>query len=154
MKQYEVEKSVDGNQFTKSASLTAINMGVASYHWTDQQAPAGYHYYRIRSISKDGQSNYTKVVKVLIGEAVGEITVYPNPVTNGTINLQLTGQPSGRYGVRLLNALGQVILSRIINHIEGGSTESVRCDHHLAKGIFQLEVTKPGGEVKTIKVLN
>ncbi len=47
MKQYEVEKSVDGNKFTKAATIEAINGRANDYNWLDQHVSAGYNYYRI-----------------------------------------------------------------------------------------------------------
>jgi hypothetical protein len=62
-------------------------------------------------------------------------------------------QPGGRYGIRLLNKLGQVIQSRQIEHAEGSSTELIKWDYKLAHGIYQLEVTRPDGSGKDINVL-
>ncbi len=154
MKQYDVEKSIDGNRFDKTASMKAINGSANNYSWLDQHAMPGYNYYKIRSVDINGKAGYTQVVKVLIEKSISQITIYPNPVTNGVINLQLTDQPAGVYGMRLLNALGQVIVSKIINHADGSSTERIQWDYNLAKGIYQLEVTKPDGTLKIIKVLN
>ncbi len=69
------------------------------------------------------------------------------------IHLQLTNQPEGKYGIRLLNKIGQVILSKQITHAEGSSTEFIKWDFNLAHGMYQLEVSVPGGEVKEINVM-
>lgn len=153
MQQYEVEKSIDGNIFTKAGTVVAKNGGANNYHWLDQKVTPGYNYYRIRSIDRNGQSNYTQIVKVLIQRGTPEITIHPNPITNGMINLQLINQPAGRYGIRLLNPLGQVIISKQISYLEGTNTETLKWDYNLAHGIYQLEVTKPNGEVTVIKVM-
>ena len=58
--------------------------------------------------------------------------------------LQLTNQPAGNYGIRLLNNMGQVMISKQINHAEGNSTETIRLDQNAAHGIYQLEITPPG----------
>jgi len=39
--------------------------------------------------------------------------------------------------------MGQVIISKQINHTEGSPTEAIQPDKHLANGIYQLEVTQP-----------
>jgi hypothetical protein len=69
------------------------------------------------------------------------IVIYPNPVINGVVKVQLNNQPKGHYLVRLLNSLGQVILTKQINHAEGTSTESVGLNG--IKGIYMLELMKP-----------
>lgn len=71
------------------------------------------------------------------------ISVFPNPVTNGTINLQMNNMPQGIYNVRVFNSMGQVILTRQINHAAGSSSETIQLGKGMAKGVLQLEVVKP-----------
>jgi hypothetical protein len=154
MLQYEVEKSLDGNNFNKAAVVAANNNGVGIYNWVDKTATAGTFYYRIRSISKDGKSKYTQVIKVVTGKQQGAISVYPNPIVNETINLQFSNQPAGEYKIRLINQLGQAIISKKVTRAEVNGTEVIQCDHNLAKGIYQLEIVKADGSVEVIKVMN
>ena len=116
MKQYEVEKSTDGNQFTtltvKAASANGGRSAV--YVIQDSKPVEGYNYYRVKSVDINGKTEYSSVVKVLMGSIKQDITIYPNPITDGMIHLQLMNQPEGKYGLRLVNKVGQVILSRQI----------------------------------------
>jgi hypothetical protein len=57
------------------------------------------------------------------------------------------------YGIRLLNPLGQVIVAKQASHAGGNGTENIKWDYNLAHGVYQLEVTKPNGEVAVIKVM-
>ena len=88
-----------------------------------------------------------------MGKGKQSISIYPNPVINGTINLQLTNQPAGEYGIRLFNKMGQVMISKQINHAEGSSTETIQLDKYSAHGIYQLEVTKPDGNKVNMNVI-
>jgi hypothetical protein len=153
MKQYEVERSTDGVQFTKVATSPAVNTGTANYSWLDANVLQGYYYYRIRCINKDGKIQYTGIVKVLIGNNKPSITIYPNPITNGIINLHLDNLPGGKYGIRLMNQLGQVIVTKQIERTGGSSIESIQWNYNLAHGIYRLEITQPDGGVKEIKVM-
>jgi len=155
IKQYAVEKSINGTQFTTLAVKEATANGgrSASYSITDVNPVEGYNYYRVKSVDVNGKAEFTNVVKVQMGSMKQDITIYPNPITDGMIHLQLMNQPAGTYGVRLLNKLGQVILSRKISHAEGSSTELIQWDFNLAHGMYQLEVTKPDKSVKSINVL-
>ena len=155
IKQYEVEKSTDGIHFATIAIQAATANGGSSavYLATDAKLVFGYNYYRIKSMDMNGKALYTNIVKVFVGSTKRDITIHPNPITDGIIHLQLVNQPGGRYGIRLLNKLGQVIQSRQIEHTEGSSTELIKWDYKLAHGIYQLEVTRPDGSVKDINVL-
>jgi hypothetical protein len=153
MLRYDIERSVDGNSFSNNGSVAAINGAANSYSWTDKTPVTNYNFYRIKSVDLNGKVNYTQIVKVFMGKASGDITVYPNPIVNGNVNLQLTNQPAGVYNVRLLNPLGQVVLTKQITHTEGSSTETIKWDYNFARGVYQLEINRPVGEVKTIKIM-
>jgi hypothetical protein len=152
MKQYNVEKSLDGTHYTSRNTVAANNVTLSSYEWVDINPSENYNYYRIRSTDATGRKDYSKVVKVFIGAGKQTISVYPNPVLNGIINLQLTNAPGGIYGVKILNKMGQVIMSKLVNHVSGNSSESIQLDKNIACGIYPIEVSKPDGSKTTINV--
>ena len=155
MKQYEVEKSTNGTQFTRIAVKPAsANGGLSAIYVTADVNPVeGYNYYRIKSVDINGKTAYTNVVKVLMGSIKNDIMIDPNPITDGMIRLQFNNQAAGGYNIRLISKSGQVIVSKQISHAEGSSTEIIKWDYNLAHGMYQLEVTKPDGKIKIINVL-
>jgi hypothetical protein len=153
VRQYEIERSVDGVQFIKAGSQTAANKGSNAYSWLDMNVLPGYYYYRIKSIEEKGKVTYSEKVRVLIGNGQPLFTIYPNPITNGIINLQFINQPAGKYVLRLLNNLGQVIVSKQIERNEGSDIQTIQWDYKLAHGTYQLEIFQPDGHLKIIKVL-
>ena len=66
LKQYDVEKSEDGNYFSKVYTVAAYNKVLNNYSWADANVMPGSNYYRIKSIDKNGEIKYSKVVKVTI----------------------------------------------------------------------------------------
>ena len=155
IKQYEVEKSADGANFTKIAVTTPTGNGgnSAAYAVVDGNPFKGYNYYRIKSVSINGAISYTNIVKVSLDDNTPQITVYPNPVINRTINLQLNNLPDGSYDIRLLNKVGQGLLSKQIHHLQGNSIEPIQLDKYTPHGIYQLEVSSPDQPSKTIEVI-
>jgi Secretion system C-terminal sorting domain len=155
IKQYEVQKSTDGNGFSGFSVTAATTNGghQASYLVTDTHPVNGYNYYRIKSIDDNGKIAYSNVVKVLITAIKQAITVYPNPVVNGIISLQLNNQPEGKYAIRLLNKAGQVIMQKQLDYAGGNSTENIHISKYLPHGFYQLEITKPGGDASELKVI-
>ncbi|MDQ6756302.1 MAG: DUF6531 domain-containing protein [Bacteroidota bacterium] len=79
------------------------------------------------------------------------ITVYPNPIQNGIINMQFVNMPKGGYSIRLVNALGQTIVSKQINHAEGSSPETIVSN--AIKGAYMLEITKPDNSKQINKII-
>ena len=151
MRLYNVEKSTDGNHFTSVSGITANNLPVNNYSWTDVTPADGNNYYRIRSTDISTVTKYSEVLKVYSGK--GDIKVFPNPITDNTIHLQIINQPAGMYEVTLINNSGQRVMTKQIQHAGGNSTETIRPSRHLAKGIYELEITKPGGSKMNIHLM-
>jgi hypothetical protein len=153
MQQYEIERASDGSTFLKTGIVAALNKGAGSYSWTDSNPFEGNNYYRIKSVSKDGGINYTKIVKVVMDKIATEISVYPNPVKDGTIHVQMQNQQAGVYAIKLTNSLGQVLIASKVTHFESNSFETISVGK-LPKGIYQLKVVRPDGDAEMIRVLN
>jgi hypothetical protein len=149
---YEVEKSTDGSLFFPILKVAVSNDSV-HYLGKDVHAVEGFNYYRIKSISMNGDVSYSDVAKVFIGSLKPSIGVYPNPIMDGVIKLQFRNEPAGKYGMRLMNRLGQIIAAKQITHSGGNSTQTIKWDYNLAHGMYQLEITKPDGSLKVIMVM-
>jgi hypothetical protein len=93
------------------------------------------------------------MVNVLITNLKTGISIYPNPITDAVIHLQFINQPEGRYRIRLLNPLGQLIVAKQIEYAGGNGSEDIKWDYKMARGIYQLEITREDGSVVVIKVL-
>jgi hypothetical protein len=153
MKQYEVERSSDGIHFAKTATVVAVNQKKVDYSWLDENASTGYNYYRIKSIDINGQTSFTPIVKVLATKTVPGITIYPNPIINGMINLYFTNQPKGIYHVSIINSSGQVIVSKAIDRKEGNGIETLTLGNRLPQGIYQVKIILPAGGVKVFEII-
>ena len=109
-KQYEVQYSINHTEFSSIGSVLAtsgINNQYTFYHHTPM---VGNNYYRLKIMAKNGEIHYSPVRVINISNELS-IMVYPNPVKDVlTIN---TGSREGKpVNVRLINAYGQVLLSK------------------------------------------
>ncbi len=154
MNQYVVEKSTDGIIFVQVGKVDSKNINTGEYRWLDKNKVNGINYYRIRSIDLNGKKSLTPVVKVLIRlSSKGSMSVYPNPLINGEINLQLSNLPPGKYGIRLINKVGQVMMIKQINLAEGSSSAKILMDKFIPKGFYEMEVTGPYGSITIINLM-
>lgn len=149
---YTVEKSAEGNRFIPANIKTAKNMNASTYNWLDTNPFDGNNYYRIKSTDINGEEKYSQIVRVFIGKSKPSIIVYPNPVIDGIINLQLENQVAGKYQARLLNALRQVMVLKDINHFSGNSSQTILFNKHVPHGVYHLEVISPNGEITVLKI--
>lgn len=151
-KSYEVEKSTNGQQFTKAA--TVIATGNSTYSWLDVTPLPGVNYYRVRGISANGQAKYTAVVKVDLGNNKKGIMVYPNPVVDKNFNLQISNIQKGNYTLRITNSVGQIVFTKTIKHSGGSATQTIQLDNMLYRGVYQLEITGEDGSKEITQIVN
>jgi hypothetical protein len=142
MDRYKVEKSADGRTFTRAGAVKARGaIGSTIYEWLDAQPFSGANYYRIKGIETTSKVHYSKVVKVNLAGGKGSLVVYPSPLMNNEISMQLSNAPKGKYLLTLSNNLGQDVWRKSIEHAGGSSSQSLSLPANLAKGIYQLTLS-------------
>ncbi len=155
IKNYNVEKSTDGVSFVSvnTQAATGSTAGTAIYSWIDLKAVTGNNFYRIRNTDLDGSSAYSKTVLVNIDEITAGMKVYNNPVTNGVIDLQLKNMLPGQYNIRLINVIGQVLLTSQLNHTGGNADKKITLSNEIVNGMYNLEIKKPDNTTTIIPVI-
>ncbi|MCU0333864.1 MAG: T9SS type A sorting domain-containing protein [Chitinophagaceae bacterium] len=90
---------------------------------------------------------------VVLPEAASVVSVYPNPVTNGRLTLQVNKLKAGRYAVDLVNASGSALRSMTLQVRQAGETASFATGQ-LPGGLYILRISNAGRqEVFTEKVM-
>ena len=150
----EVEKSADGSTFSSAALLPAnINTATATYRWLDETPAKGINYYRIKIISTSGSYSYSPIVYINFGDAITPFTISPNPVTGNIIGLQLSGQQTGNYAVKLVNDIGQVIFKTRLTNNYNNTTHPIPLPLNIAAGIYMLQISGPDNVLKSQQVI-
>jgi len=141
IQKYEIEKSIDGINFSKAGEVKARgNNSSESYHWLDVNPTAVNNYYRVRAIQADGKFFFSKVVSAKIAAGGTSIKVFPNPVKNQQINIQLNGMKKGKYTVVLFNSVGQQMTKYVIDHAGGSSHQTIPFSKKLLPGLYNLQI--------------
>lgn len=151
LNKFIVEKSVDGSNFKALTSIKANNLPENKYSCNDPFPATGSNYYRVASVDIGGGIKYSGITKINFESGFSVVKVFPNPVMNNRIDLQVINEPSGPYEVNLLSSFGQLILSKTFQHPGGSSTLSLM-PQHLPHGIYQLEVLMPDHSKTNISV--
>ena len=139
---YELERSNNGNDFIKIASVAANgnSTNLLQYNYFDGAPNSLINYYRLKILDKNGDFTYSKIIQVRLNEIAASINVYPNPVIGNTINLQLNNLDKGIYQIHLVNKLGQDIYTKYVDYVGGSATQSIHIDSKIAKGLYQLKI--------------
>lgn len=136
---YTIERSTDGDRFEPALIVPGAGDSetVQDYQARDPWSGSGTVYYRLRQTDRDGTSTISDVVSVL---PINRRTiVYPNPVTDGTV--QLIGDfPPGQ--AIIVDAMGRVVSVQALSH---------KLDvHSLPSGSYSLRLrTSDGASIST-----
>ncbi len=151
MQQYNIQYSADGTHFTKIGTQlpTANNGGSASYNYVDGHATAAVNYYRVEGKSINGQLQYTAIVKVAPLSETAALSIYPNPVVKGIVNIRYANQAKGAYTVTVINEAGQTIRSEKIKIDNPGTTAIIQLDENTAKGTYHALITDEAGKMQS-----
>lgn len=155
IEKYAVERSSDGINFERLVVVLPQSTGSGNnYKITDVSPLEGENFYRIKVYDRNGEIKYSTIAKaVMVKQTACGMSIFPNPVRNSKINLQLTNQASGLYKLTLSNNLGQVIYteSKVSSNTTG--TIQINLPVQLQNGIYQLEVVTPANEKQVLQVM-
>lgn len=152
---YEIERSADGNSFTKLGSVVSRGDSYipVQYDFTDVQPTPGTWYYRIRTIAKHGAIATSDAVVIKMMNPSNGMYVFPNPVKGGSFGLQLNDIPLGIYKIRLLAPNGQMVFNSQIVHPGGAASYQLSPEKWTVSGHYQLEVTGPDQRIQMLQVV-
>ena len=154
LQRFEIERSSDKVNFRSVGMREAsvYNDGSLTYRYTDINLKPGKYYYRIKGLGLAGEDVYSDIVEVEMLAIPSGILVYPNPVTESTINLHLNDVEPGMYSVRLLHTNGQVIQQFTLQQTGRIQRHTLTTASKLAAGTYRLE-WMGGGRRKVISIL-
>lgn len=155
IKSYYVEVSVNGLDFVKTSTVEpkGNDFSAENYQWVDENVAPGIYYFRISSLSNNGEVQYSNVVKVIVTRGKSGIKIFPNPVHDKKIKIHFHNQPEGEYAIKLINSLGEVMLTAQIIIDDANSVETLRVNKKIIIGAYRLEITKPDMSIISTNVI-
>jgi hypothetical protein len=156
---YTVEQSNDGINFTTIGTQTATaNNGTnPTYSKQDVGASKANNWYRVKATSTNGTTKYTAIAMVgAVNDATqiaaATMSIYPNPVVGGNVNLHLDNQLKGNYSVQITNAAGQQVKVENVQ-VENNSTLRTIQIGNVATGTYQAMIVDEAGKKTTINFI-
>lgn len=142
---YEVERAADGMNFQPVGRIEARanNETAISYSFMDA-APLSRSFYRVTAREQDGTITRSSVVSVRRDRDNNQLlSVFPNPVTGRSFQLQFTPGAAGTQLI-LFNTSGQVAYTE---KLPGGSTprtQAIALPATLRAGVYYLQLAADG----------
>ena len=155
---FEVQRSNEGENFTTiyfvpTKTATGNSVGEIKYQFVDERPLLSKNYYRLKQIDRNGSITYSIVICLHNEHDMkASLSVFPNPIHGKSFNIQLDNQPDGKYTVQLVNNVGQIITTKVINYNGGNSVELIKTEQDI-KGINTLTIITPENRKESFKVI-
>ena len=140
---YEIERSTDGVSFVKIGSVTPHNS--LKYEWKDVNPGNGAVLYRVKEVRTNGDFSYSNTAFIRLNGTAG-LMIYPNPVKDNIIKIQLSNASIGKCTVQLFNATGQAVHNAVFNYPGGIFQQSLTLPVKLPMGVYRMVMTDAVGE--------
>lgn len=142
-----VERSVAGRDFETIGKLPGAgnSQGLLRYEFVDHQPGMGTNYYRLRQVDFDGQFEYSDIRAVQFEVVENQISVYPNPVNTGLLNIDFAALYPMDIVVELVDMRGRT-LRRKDTYLEEGVNQMQFSIGDQVPGMYLLRL-KYGGNM-------
>lgn len=144
-KGFELERSIDGKEFTKIAVINSKatngnSTGANEYSYTDEKYFGATNYYRLRQLDKDGKSTLSKVVVIKSAQITkAQISrIFPNPVQE-KLNVVLNTPTSEKVTIAITDLVGKTITQKFVETTLGDNNIQFNTVQ-LAKGTYVIKV--------------
>jgi hypothetical protein len=103
---------------------------IQQYSFVHTRPVEGMNYYRLVQKDIDGKENYSQVASINFGKLLKQLIIYPNPVSNGQLNVKLAKPAT----VQIFNSTGLLVLQKELPAGEKQLTLT-----QLSKGIYTIK---------------
>lgn len=154
LSKYIIYKSLDGVHFSKvGEEVNVLNNGqVKNYQFLDANNTNPITYYKVSSVDFDGTVKYSSIASVKYISVKNELAVYPNPVRNGMVNLNVSSLKNQAYSYAIINAKGQVADKGNFNLMSINNGINLSLQSFVAPGVYTFRIIGEDGDVHTTQV--
>ena len=144
--EYFVEHSNDGIHFSAITLIPAYNTRQSDWLYVHSGVTGALHFYRIGFKPYTSEIKYSAIVKTGNNAANNaSISVNPNPVEGGQINLYLNNFEKGNCSMKLTDQKGTLIYKSVWPVDKGNSIKMILPADTLPAGLYIVEVTDDKG---------
>ncbi|MBC8034186.1 MAG: T9SS type A sorting domain-containing protein [Chitinophagaceae bacterium] len=140
VKDFTIQRSFNGTDFTSIGDIASTGNITNQYDFTDLANLSGTIYYRLKENDLDGSSEYSKIRTITIHNSQ-LLQIFPNPVLNGKIMIDVSSVPAGRYTFSLYDPQSKLVFLKSL-HFNKNLVEII-LDIQTRKGIYMAVITGP-----------
>jgi len=153
---FEIERSIDGINFTKIKALQGVGNSVEDQHYsTSDVATQDAYYYRLVQIDIDGTRNISATIFVKTDCAAfkteGINALYPNPINGAQkMTLKYTSNNSIAGKLTVIDIHGKIVLNNVVELREGINSFYVDIEN-LVNGIYFVKIENDKTQINNYK---
>jgi hypothetical protein len=132
---FEVQKSVDGLQWTVAGTVAAAGNSVTEKNYSFTENNARQEFYRIAGYDNDGKIKYTSVLRSPCAMKV-VFKVWPNPVQR-TLFVNIVANEASAANIRVVDSKGAIMKEQRTNVLQGSNQFSIDLGS-LPKGMYTV----------------
>jgi len=150
---YEIERSYDGRTFQGITKLSPMAGSQRAYEYVDYDIlkTTDKAFYRIRTKSLNGETSYSSLVILNIGNQKLKISVLPNPA-KGFAQLNIDADRNGMASIRVFDMAGKTILEQNSILEKGNNAVAIQHMELLKTGTYIISVSTED-RVQTLKLV-
>ena len=145
---FTIERSPDGKDFIFVATISGAGSvnSLNEYHYLDHKPLPGTSYYRLKQTDVNGIFTYSPVKVIYLETANAGIQIFPNPVSEGQLEVIYYNHEDLLFSIRLYDATGRLI--RLVQLGTGENQErTVVPVNDFPAGIYFIQLGTQSGKV-------
>ena len=149
---FEIEKSLNGMDFKYIALVPGAgnSTDLNEYSYLDRDVNPGKIYYRIKQVDFDGNYEYSEVRSIHI-RAEEYVSIYPNPITDDQLKVEIIGEAEQDYQVTVYNLTGQKVSAYNLEYLdtENKTVFEISLDPLIPSGTYFVKIFNNSGHLLT-----
>jgi hypothetical protein len=143
---FEIERSSNGKDYVAIGIAFSASNGISRQNYefmNDLSSTSGTVFtYRLKMVDIDGQFKYSNVILIRKEtNNIKEITINPNPVSNGMATIRFTATTAGSFDLRIVDLSGKIVLQQQNKAVEGNNSISINGLDRLSPGVYVLQMS-------------
>ncbi|MDQ6757781.1 MAG: T9SS type A sorting domain-containing protein, partial [Bacteroidota bacterium] len=149
-KYFDVERSADGNIFTKVATVqgNGTTSSTHNYSITDNisSLTSSIVYYRLKQVDIDGKQNFSNIVALHLKKDNRQFVVSPNPFSD-KLNINLEWNTDELATIKIINTWGKDVLIKTVQLTKGLNYIKLNDLSKLSAGNYFIKVISTGESI-------
>ena len=141
---FEIDRSTDGITFENIGQVQANNSQATTHTYTfedDNTAAAPAYFYHLKMTDQDGRFMYSPTIKINFPAYANGYSIYPNPVTTGTLHLKIRRGIVGEIQITIIATDGKTLYKKIMNTANISNNNIDIPVSQLSPGEYRLCIT-------------